>query len=246
MKILYVEDDEKVREELVSILNRRCSRVVLAADGTEGIVAYEKMRPDIIVADLLMPNMTGSEMIEKIRRENAKDIFSVVVLTALSDRETMISAVNAGIDKYIMKPVDVEELLRTLEEQAKIIYEHKYELDVDSGENPRVYEDEIKREFATLLKNYSGKGPKNVSVSIGKSTITILASEVMTTMEKTIVERSGNSGAVRYFREIFFYSLEDEFRQLIDEILHKKYQLGKAVISTDKDKVKLTFNEIRN
>lgn len=44
MKILYVEDDEKVREELVSILNRRCSRVVLAADGTEGIVAYEKMR----------------------------------------------------------------------------------------------------------------------------------------------------------------------------------------------------------
>ena len=126
MKILCVEDDEVARDALVTVLKRRSCRVYAGADGEEGLELYRKYKPDIILVDMLMPNMSGTELIENIRRECGDEKLAVIVVSALTDSGSIINAVDAGIDKYITKPVDIDELLSALEEQAEAIYNQKY------------------------------------------------------------------------------------------------------------------------
>ena len=67
IKILYVEDDEQAREELQDVLKRRAGKVMIAENGKQGLELYRDFLPDIILADLYMPEMDGIEMIRRIR-----------------------------------------------------------------------------------------------------------------------------------------------------------------------------------
>lgn len=245
MKILCVEDDEVARDALVTVLKRRSCRVYAGADGEEGLELYRKYKPDIILVDMLMPNMSGTELIENIRRECGDEKLAVIVVSALTDSGSIINAVDAGIDKYITKPVDIDELLSALEEQAEAIYNQKYVTGIAGNDNPRVKEDEIKREFAALLKKMTGKGPKNVNVSLGVSSIEITVSEVLTTMERTLYEKSKNIGVIKYTREVFFFSLEDEYCEMINNTMGRRYRLDKVFVNPEKDRIKLVFEEVR-
>ncbi|MCI7144945.1 MAG: Na-translocating system protein MpsC family protein [Clostridiales bacterium] len=245
MKVMCVEDDETAREALVSVLKRRSGRVFAGADGREGLELYRKHKPDIILVDMLMPNMSGTELIENIRRECGDEKLAVIVISALTDSGSIINAVDAGIDKYITKPVDIDELLTTLEEQAEAIYHQKYKADSLTEENPRAKEDEIKRGFAALLKKMTGKGPRNVNVSVGCSSIEVAASEVLTTMERTLYDKSKNIGVIKYTREVFFYSLEDEYCDMIYSAMGRRYRMDKVLVNPEKDRLKLIFEEVR-
>lgn len=69
LKILYVEDDELIRENTQEILERKCDNVVSAENGLEGLKLYEEIEPDIIITDIQMPKMDGLSMIKKIKRQ---------------------------------------------------------------------------------------------------------------------------------------------------------------------------------
>lgn len=245
MKVMCVEDDDIAREALVSVLKRRSAKVFAGADGREGLELYRKHKPDIILVDMLMPNMSGRELIENIRKESGDEKLAVIVISALTDSNSIITAVDAGINKYITKPVDIDELLATLEEQADVIYHQKYKTDPLVEDNPRAKEDEIKRGFAALLKKLTGKGPKNVIVSLGVSSVEITASEMLTVMEKTLYDKSKNIGVIKYTREVFFFSLEDEYCNMLYETMGRRYRIDKVFVDPGKDRLRLIFNEVR-
>lgn len=69
LKILYVEDDDDTRENLKQYLRKKAGKVVTAADGAEGLRKYEEEKPDIVIADLLMPGLSGMEMLKRIRAQ---------------------------------------------------------------------------------------------------------------------------------------------------------------------------------
>ncbi|NVJ53153.1 MAG: response regulator [Campylobacteraceae bacterium] len=123
LSVLYVEDDESVRNELVSLLSNFFQNVFSAKDGQEGLEVYKKRKNDIdvIIADINMPNLTGIEMVKKIR-ETDKDI-SILFATAYSDNEFLSEAIKLKVFEYITKPIDIRKLMSVLNELALTKYQ---------------------------------------------------------------------------------------------------------------------------
>ena len=117
LTLLYVEDEEKIRNLLKSAIENEFKEVMTAGNGDEGFKKFKKYQPDIVVSDILMPVCNGLDMAKKIR-EISKDI-PIILFTAFSEKEKLLSAIDIGIDKYLIKPVDVDELITTIEEIAR-------------------------------------------------------------------------------------------------------------------------------
>ncbi len=117
LTLLYVEDEEKIRDLLKSAIEDKFKEFITAGNGDEGFKKFKKYQPDIVISDILMPICDGLEMAKRIRAIS-KDI-PIILFTAFSEKEKLLSAIDIGIDKYLIKPVDVDELLSTIEEIAR-------------------------------------------------------------------------------------------------------------------------------
>ena len=103
ISVLYVEDEEIIRDSLSSIINNIVVDLYTAVDGMEGLELYKKFKPDLVVTDIKMPIMGGLEMIEKIK-EIDKHV-NVVITSAHSESEFFMRAIDLGVDSFILKPV---------------------------------------------------------------------------------------------------------------------------------------------
>ncbi len=110
ISVLYVEDDESVREQTLGLFERIFKKVFIAEDGVEGLKKFKENIPqiDIIVTDINMPNMNGLEMVRDINRIVPN--IPIIVTTAHTDSEHLINAIDLNVDKYISKPVQVRDL----------------------------------------------------------------------------------------------------------------------------------------
>ena len=244
MKILYVEDDEETREELADVLKRRAGKVFTGGNGRRGLELYNDFEPDIILADFYMPEMDGIEMIRKIREQGGSP--AVIVISAVGEVDTILSAIDAGIDKYVLKPVNMAELLEALEEQARIIFDRKKKTEAALPENRKKVESDIQREFAALLKTTTGKGPRDVSVFMNSERVELVASEVLTVFEKNLLDNCRNIAIIKYAREIFFSVKAEEICQMIMQISGCRVTLNEVFINVEKDKNKLIFTIDQN
>ncbi|EJM0524994.1 response regulator transcription factor [Campylobacter jejuni] len=111
--ILVVEDEVKTRESMINILSERFSKVIGAQNGDEGLKKFKKFKPDLVIADIAMPIMDGLDMAREIKE--ISDDVPIVVLSAYSEKERLLRSIDIGIDKYLIKPVDIEELFKVLD-----------------------------------------------------------------------------------------------------------------------------------
>ncbi|MCI8647411.1 MAG: response regulator [Firmicutes bacterium] len=243
MKILYVEDNSEAREELTDVLKRRAGKVLTAENGKQGVELYEDHLPDIVLADLYMPEMGGIEMIRQIRRLSGSP--AVIVISAANEVDTILGAVDAGIDKYLRKPVSLKALLEALSELAELLQSQRPGGIAIPPENKKVAEAEIKKEFAAFLKASTGKGPRDVSVFIQDNHIEIMAAEVLTVLEKSLLDDSRSSTAIRQIRELFFSVKETQLCEMLFSILRYDVRLKEILINPEKDRNKLIFTILR-
>lgn len=243
MKILYVEDNAEAREELTDVLKRRAGKVLTAENGKQGVELYEEHLPDIILADLYMPEMGGIEMIRQIRKLKGNP--AVIVISAASEIDTILGAVDAGIDKYLMKPVSLKALLEVLSEVAELIQSRRPGYPTLPLEDKKLAESQIKKEFAAFLKASTGKGPRDVSVFIQDCNIEIIAAEVLTVLERSLLGNPQSSTAIRHIRELFFSVKEEQLCQMIASSLGCDVRLKEIFINAEKDRNKLVFTITR-
>lgn len=111
--ILVVEDEIKTRESLINVLSERFSKIIGAQNGDEGLKKFKKFKPDLVITDIAMPIMNGLDMAREIRKIS-NDV-PIVILSAYSEKERLLYSIDIGIDKYLIKPVDVEELFKVLD-----------------------------------------------------------------------------------------------------------------------------------
>lgn len=123
LKILYIEDEEIIRDNAVKYLNFYSNHVYSALDGIDGYKKYLDIKPDIIICDIIMPNLNGLELIEKIRRTDLDT--QIIILTARINTEYLMKAVELGLIKYLTKPFDENKLLKALNTAAKFIKKKK-------------------------------------------------------------------------------------------------------------------------
>jgi len=122
LTILYVEDEAAVREVVSRPLSKLCKNAYVAEDGLEGLKLYEenKNNIDIILSDINMPNMNGMEMLKEIRKTD--DNVPFIFATARADSEYPIQAIDLNVNHYILKPIDVKDLINKIQD----ICEQKY------------------------------------------------------------------------------------------------------------------------
>lgn len=111
-KILYCEDDETVATIFTSLLHKFTNNFFYAKNGEEGLELYYKEKPDIVITDIEMPKKTGIELIEDIRKEN-EDI-PIVITTAYGDGDFLFKAIDLNVNKFLIKPIDKDKLLKVL------------------------------------------------------------------------------------------------------------------------------------
>ena len=113
--ILVVEDYDDVRQMLKVLLESEEFRVLEAASGAEALEVVKRKRPDVILMDLALPGFDGLEAIRRIRAIDGFQDTPIVVLTAYTGPSTYETAIQAGSDYFMGKPIDFDELAALLD-----------------------------------------------------------------------------------------------------------------------------------
>jgi DNA-binding response OmpR family regulator len=112
LKILFVEDEKSIRVSLKETIGDEFKSFTTASDGVDGLNKFLNNKFDLIISDISMPKMSGLEMIAEIKKIS-KDI-PIILLSAYSDKDKLLQAIDIGVTKYLIKPIDPEELLETI------------------------------------------------------------------------------------------------------------------------------------
>ena len=118
LNVLYIEDNQDVREQTLKMLNIFFDNIVVADNGENGLNyfisnnKYESTSFDLIITDIEMPILDGISMITKIREHN--NIVPIMIFSAHENTEYFLRTINAGIDGYILKPYNIEQISNAL------------------------------------------------------------------------------------------------------------------------------------
>jgi CheY-like chemotaxis protein len=116
-KVLLVEDDNNLREIYQARLMAEGYQIVAAQDGEEALVIAKKEHPDLIISDVMMPRISGFEMLDILRNTDELKHTKVIMLTALGQAEDQTRANNLGADKYLVKSqVTLEDIVKSAQE----------------------------------------------------------------------------------------------------------------------------------
>jgi len=228
LRLLYVEDDTEALEELAHFLKKRVSSLATASNGLEALELCRRQTFDAIICDLWMPEMDGLTFIQSIRDEGFQ--IPVIITSAFSDIDTILKAVDLGIVKYCVKPLEVDELItclnRIAEEklsQSGILVTSDKQL-MDRQERLEL-EKTLKSSFAHRLKTLTGKGPKKIHVSLGANDLEIWATEVLSPLETSLIGTAEHAGIVPYIRKAIYTSYRKSFETLVSETLGRSASL---------------------
>ena len=117
LTVLLVEDDSDSKKIMHDVLSDNFEKVFTAQNGDEGLKKFKKYNPNMVITDAFMPISDGLDMTRFIK-EISKDT-PVIALSAHSEKETLLKAIDVGVDKYLIKPIMADDLLNTLENVAK-------------------------------------------------------------------------------------------------------------------------------
>ena len=131
--ILYAEDEKDLREVTHQILKGFTKKQFVAQNGQEGLDLFRKHENeiDLIITDVNMPILNGLEMVKEIKKINLN--IPIIVATAFSNKEYLLEAIDIGIDKYVLKPIDISKLLQVMSQS--LLYHELKDLYIDKLTN---------------------------------------------------------------------------------------------------------------
>lgn len=160
--VLVVEDNDDIALYITALLEAHYE-IRTAANGYEALLAAEELHPDLIVTDLMMPEMDGYELCNRVRNSELLCHIPIVVVTARGEDEDRIRALENGADAYLQKPFNAEELLVRVEkliEQRKMLQERFAQMLQIGAEKVTSLSDED-RKFITRLNALIGDNMGN-------------------------------------------------------------------------------------
>lgn len=110
-RILLIEDDASVRDLVGTLLRKNGYELQEAENGLEGLRALETFQPQLIIADVLMPELDGLTFVKALKNRRETKAIPIIFLTAKSDPLSMIEGINVGAKFYITKPFQIEDVL---------------------------------------------------------------------------------------------------------------------------------------
>jgi len=118
IRVLYVEDDTDIAEEVAYFLQKRVKELYVAKNGKEGYELFLEHKPDIVVTDVQMPVMNGLDMSEKIRQKD-QDI-PIIIISAYNDTNFLTRSIGLGVASYIIKPINLSDLIEKIKKAYEV------------------------------------------------------------------------------------------------------------------------------
>ncbi len=209
-EILIVEDERGIADFLQLELEHEGFKVETASTGRQGLELYEKSKPDLILLDIMLPEISGLEVLRRIRKTSK---VPVILVTARTETYDKVNGLNAGADDYISKPFEIEELLarmravmrRTIEVTGAVSILHVRNLELNINKMEVVLQKKVidlsKTEFLllkTLMEN------KNTVLSRDK-----IITEVWG--DNHYIEENSVDVYVRYLRSKIDDTVDEEY-----------------------------------
>jgi pilus assembly protein CpaE len=119
MRVLMIDDEPVFYKMAASVLTNKGYELEYARNGKDGLNAIASFQPEIIIADMRMPDMTGIEILQKIRQDPRYNYIPVIFVTSVKTLEEKLKAFESGADDYLIKPFEPEELAARLEILAR-------------------------------------------------------------------------------------------------------------------------------
>lgn len=176
-RILVIEDDQKIRRILQLELEHEGYEVFLAKDGREGIDKFKQLRYDLVLLDLMLPEISGEEVCKALR--DVSDI-PIIVLTAKDEIKNKIELLDNGADDYITKPFDIEELFARM----RVALRNKKDYQI----NNQLRYDDLSLDIQEKELNINGRRIALTKTEYRILELFILNKEQILSREKIIVE----------------------------------------------------------
>jgi CheY-like chemotaxis protein/two-component sensor histidine kinase len=129
-KILVVDDHPTNILLLKRILEKAAMEVFTAENGMQCLEQVQKVSPDIILLDIMMPGMDGTEVCERLKKDDDTKSIPVIFITAKDSKEGKLEGLNVGAVDYITKPIDIDETLARVRTQLRFLSAHKENLEL--------------------------------------------------------------------------------------------------------------------
>jgi DNA-binding response OmpR family regulator len=133
--VLIVEDDEAIAESIAYHLAKAGYRTLQAGDGAQGLRLFRRQRPDLVILDLMLPQLDGWRFTEEVRVEDAR--VPVIVCSARTSEYDRVHGLELGADDYVTKPFSMKELMARVQAHLRRVASHR----APDGRRPVVAED---------------------------------------------------------------------------------------------------------
>jgi len=148
LSVLVVDDSPFSRKLLERVLQGQPYDVAFAKDGQEALASISEFRPNIVITDWMLPDLSGPELCRKIRSESKSRYTYVILLTSKAEEENIVEGLAAGADDYLTKPCSVKELVARVGVGRRIIEMHR-----EIQEKNDLLEAAARTDFLTGLPN---------------------------------------------------------------------------------------------
>jgi diguanylate cyclase (GGDEF)-like protein len=226
VRVLYVEDDEDIAQEVIEFLSYRVLKVYYAKDGEDAYNIYKTKKIDLLITDIQMPKMNGLELIEKIREQ--KSLMPVIVTTAYSDNNFLLESINLGVDGYLLKPLDLKTMYETIEKVVRpmLMRRRIEELNARLIEINAELEERVAMAVEENTRHLQEENSKMKQMAF-YDTLTGIANRALiyAMLEKEIkkAERKGSSFALFFIDLDNFKSINDDYGHYIGDLVLVKF-----------------------
>ncbi len=223
IKILIIEDEVTLKEEIASILKFEGFDVLLTDNGKDGLEIANSKSPDLILCDIMMPVMSGTEVLKNLLVSEKTNHIPFIFITALSERTDIRSGMELGADDYLVKPFTVNELLGTIktriekaEMQKKNILTSVSTTKNDLSKRMLQLKEQIAEQNNDLdllrMETQVQNKNQNEQLSIAGTLLNIETSNRLKNLEK-IVNRELQNKQPQVNKEQLFVNLHNEMRK---------------------------------
>ena len=225
--ILVVDDNADMREYLLALLGWRFN-VITAENGLQALKKIGQDRPDLVLTDVMMPDMDGMALLSALRRNPITQAIPVIMLSARAGEEARIEGIDAGADDYLSKPFSARELVARVESQLKLSKLRKVAIAQEAALNREINKvkqfawealEHIPEVFYTFDEDfrftYMNAAGADLEARLGKPILGNVLWDVFPDLEGTIVEtnfRRAMSERVPIEFDFYNESLEDWFQ----------------------------------
>jgi len=154
LKVLVCEDNEELAWYIVSLIRGLC-QTQIARDGKEGLALVESWKPDLVISDVMMPEIDGIAVCTSIKSNPETSTITVVLLTALTHRDAMLKGWEAKADEYLFKPFHPDELVTRIRSLLANISERKRMADLMEQKNKELAYAQAEMEHKIMLEAYA-------------------------------------------------------------------------------------------